>query len=327
MKKIIVMVLALMLMSAQAFAQAEDKEKKEARPIGLGFSINYYSKYIWRGIDFYAGDGYFYPSLSWQPFSSGLTLYVAAEVASSWVFNGFQKKPNKYYFDDWTLSSIHKKKKQVNAYAYANQGLDFGVDYTRTFEGILTIGANFWYYWYYNSKYAREMAWTRVESVNKVKKWDTSYFSVSANIGLDFIPWLKTKISAWYDNFVGYKRAGDYYLQIAFSHNFDLLKDVIILTPSVTAGYYWGRTYHFNNWYLASINGLDYDFSDDVVWRQHVAPKKGISDIVPSVSMTVNHGGLSFSSGFFWVIVPAKSWYKGGPVHKYYAQLGLAYAL
>ena len=91
--------MAIMIISTQVFAQDVAKEQeavKEDDALGLDFSINYYSKYIWRGIDFYAGDGYFYPSISWEPFGSGFKVTVAAEVASSWVFNGFTKKPNKY---------------------------------------------------------------------------------------------------------------------------------------------------------------------------------------------------------------------------------------
>lgn len=150
MKKTLLVAMAFMFITVQVFAQAGAKEKEAAKEsaeeessIGLGFSMSYYSKYIWRGIDFYAGDGYFYPSISWEPFSTGLKFTVAAEIASSWVFNGFTKKPNRYYFEDWTLSSIYKKKKQVNAYAYANQGLDFGAEYSHTFEGVVTLGANF----------------------------------------------------------------------------------------------------------------------------------------------------------------------------------------
>lgn len=336
MKKLLIAVMAFMFISVQVFAQAGAKEKEkeaakegteEDSSIGLGFSMNYYSKYIWRGIDFYDGDGYFYPSISWEPFGTGLKLTVAAEIASSWVFNGFTKKPNRYYFEDWTLSTIYKKKKQVNAYAYANQGLDFGAEYSYTFEGIVTLGANFWYYWYYNSKDAREMAWQRVESINVVKKWDTSYFSVGASIGLDFVPWINPVINLYYDNYIGYKRAGDYYVQLGFSHDFEVVKDIVTITPSLTAGYYIGPTFGYNNWYIASPNGVDFDFSDDIIWRDHVAAKKGVSDIVPSVTMEVAHGGFSFTSGFFYVIVPAKSWYKGGPIHKFYAQLGLAYNL
>lgn len=347
MKKTLMVLLALLVLASPMFAQAgakdkeavkDDKQKQEEdKSIGLALSMNYYSKYIWRGIDFYAGDGYFYPSIAWEPFKTGLKFTVAAEVASSWVFNGFQKKPKKYYYDI-DAGDFYKKKKQMNAYAYANQGLDFGAEYSYTFENIITLGANFWYYWYYNSKHANEMAWPVAESANIRKKWDTSYFSAGVNIGLDCVPWINPTIAVFYDNYVGYKRSGDYYAQLGFRHDFEVLKDVIVITPSITAGYYYGRTYGYTQWYIRSLGGVDYDFTpfyavspitgemgNDIIWRQHVAPKKGFSDVVPSVTMTVTHGGFTFTSGFFWVIVPAKSWYKGGPVHKYYAQLGLAY--
>lgn len=328
MKKIMLALFAMMLFTGQVFAQGAAKENEEEdKSIGLSFGIDYYSKYIWRGIDFYDGDGYFYPAIYWDVFDTGLSLTVAGEISSSWVFNGFTKKPDKYYFEDWSLSWIYKKRKQVVDYAFANHGIDFGIEYSYTFENIITLGANFWYYWYYNSPYAREMAWTTIESLNMVKKWDTSYFSAGVNVGLDFVPWINPTIAVFYDNYHGYERAGDYYLQAGISHEFVLVEDVVTMTPSVTAGYYWGRTFGYNNWYLASQGGLDFDLSDDVIWRDHVAPKKGVSDVVPSVTMTVTHGGFSFTSGFFYVIVPAKSWYKGGPLHKFYAQLGLSYSI
>ncbi len=336
MRKILIAVMAFMLISMQVFAQAgakdkealkDDKQKKvEDKSIGLSFSMNYASLYVWRGIDFYQGDGYFYPAISWEPFSSGLKITVAAEVSASWVFNGFTERPDTYYYDI-DSGSYYRKKKQYNSYAYANHGLDFGLDYSYTFEGIITLGANFWYFWYYNSKYASEMAWPKIESSNIVKKWDTSYFSVGVNIGLDCVPWINPTIAAYYDNYVGYHRAGDYYLQLGLKHDFEVLKDIITITPSITAGYYWGRTYGYNNYYLKSYGGIDFDLSDDEVWLEHHAPKKGFSDVVPSVSMAVTYGGFSFIAGFYWVIVPAKSWYNGGPVHKYYAQVGLAYSL
>ncbi len=74
MKKLFLTIMAIMIISTQVFAQDVAKEQeavKEDDALGLDFSINYYSKYIWRGIDFYAGDGYFYPSISWEPFGSG----------------------------------------------------------------------------------------------------------------------------------------------------------------------------------------------------------------------------------------------------------------
>jgi hypothetical protein len=337
MKKIIIGIVILMALTAQAFAQegAKGKEavkdaavkQEEEKAIGLGFSINYYSKYIWRGIDFYQGDGYFYPSISWEIFGTGLKLTAAAEVASSWVFNGFRGEPKRYYLDDFSGSVWHKKQKKINHYAYANMGLDLSAEYSYTFENIITLGASFWYYWYYNSKEAREMAWTKIESYNIVKKWDTSYFSVGFNIGLDCVPWINPTIAVFYDNYYGYKRAGDYYVQLGFSHEFVLVKDVVTITPGITAGYYYGRTYGYDNWYLASLDGVDFDVSTDFIWRQHVALKKGVSDIDPSVTVSVTKGGFTFTSAFFWVITPAKSWYKGGPVHKYYAQVGLAYNL
>jgi len=304
------------------------QKRDEDNPIGLGFSINYYSKYIWRGIDFYKGDGYFYPSISWEMFGSGPKLTAAAEIASSWVFNGFRPKPQTYNFDFEGTPS--KRKKDINNYAYANQGLDFAAEYSHTFEKIITIGASFWYYWYYNSKYATEMAWPKYESLNLVRKWDTSYFSAGINIGLDCVPWINPTVAVFYDNYVGYHRAGDYYIQLGFKHDFELVRDILKITPGVTAGYYYGRTYGYNNWYIASPGGADFDLGSattDFIWRNHFAPKKGVSDVDLSVAMTATRGGFSFTSAFFWVITPAKSWYKGGPVHKYYAQVGIAYNL
>ena len=99
MKKLLLALIAVLAISGYLFAQnaggkkeavkgkeVAAKEKEEAAEedssIGLDFSINYYTKYIWRGIDFYDGDGYFYPAIAWEIFGSGLTLSVGAEMAS-----------------------------------------------------------------------------------------------------------------------------------------------------------------------------------------------------------------------------------------------------
>lgn len=336
MKRMLLLITALLIVSAPVFAQEAEKEGPGGNGIGLGFSINYYSKYIWRGIDFYQGDGYIFPSVSWEPFSSGFKITVAAEIASSWMFNGFTKKPGNYHTrseDYFQTFSLYRKKRQFNNYAYANMGMDFGVEYSHTFENIITLGANVWYYWYYNSKGAREMAWPAVDSFNKVKKWDTSYLSAAINIGLDCVPWVNPKIAVYYDYYTGYKRGGDYYVQLGFSHDFEIVKDVVSVTPAVTAGYYIGRTYGYNNYFIASLGGPDLSLipidegGDDFIMRQHVRPKKGVSDIDPSVTLTVTKGGLTFTSGFYWVITPSRSWQFGGPVHKYYTQVGIAYNL
>jgi hypothetical protein len=343
MRRIILLLFVMTLTAPRIFAQegAQEKGPKEEKTessaesaVGLDFSLSYYSKYIWRGWDVYQGDGYFYPSVAWYIFNSGFSVAVGAEVPSSWVFNGFAPVKKKYYLNDMDFyGGFHKKKKKMNNYAYANMGLDFSAGYSHTFKGIMTVSAGFWYVWYYNSKDARETAWPKVESLNIVEKIDVSYFSVGGTIGLDCVPWINPQVSAYYDNYPGYRRAGDYYLKLGFSHKFDLVKDIVALTPSITAGYYWGRTWGYNNYYLASLNGFDCTVTpvsaggDDFLWRKHEAPRKGVSDIVPSVTMTVTKNSFYFTPGFFWVIVPAKSWYKGYEVHRYYVQLVAGYAI
>jgi hypothetical protein len=343
MKKIalllIMMALAAPMLHAQQGvnendAKIENNETGAKDSAGLDFSLSYYSKYIWRGWDVYQGDGYFYPAVVWSIFKSGFNIAVGAEVPASWVFNGFAPLKKKYYLNDMDFSGgFHTKKKKINNYAYANMGLDFSAGYNHTFDGILTFGAGIWYVWYYNSKEAREMAWLKIESLNVVEKIDVSYFSVGASVILDCVPWINPKIAAFYDNYPGYRRAGDYYLLLGINHVFELVKDTVSITPSLTAGYYWGRTWGYDNYYVASLNGFDCDLTpvsaggDDFLWRQHAAPRKGVSDIVPSVTLTVSKGGFYVIPGFFWVIVPARSWHKGYDVHRYYAQVCVGYSL
>ena len=69
------------------------------------------------------------------------------------------------------------------------------------------------------------------------------------------------------------------------------------ITPGITAGYYYGRTFGYNNWYLADPNGTIGDLTDDIIWRQHVAIKKGVSDVVPSVTLSVTKDGWYFTVG------------------------------
>ena len=85
------------ILSGAAVAQEKkDGSEKKAEPIGLSFGIDYYSNYLWRGTKFFNGDGAFIPKVAWNVLGSGLVLSVAGEISSSWVFNGFSKKPGKY---------------------------------------------------------------------------------------------------------------------------------------------------------------------------------------------------------------------------------------
>ena len=54
------------------------------------------------------------------------------------------------------------------------------------------------------------------------------------------MPWINPTINAYYDNYYGYRRAGDYYVQLGFNHEFAIVKDLVTITPAITGGYYYG---------------------------------------------------------------------------------------
>jgi len=248
----VLLVLSLMLTSAATVMAEEDKG------IGLTIDFSYMSDYLWRGTDWFSGDGAFFPALSFDLMGSGFTLSVAGELSEDYIFDG-------------------------NDTSKDLQATDFGLDYSYSIGTSVTLGAGVWYF----------LLWDT----------DSSFMTFTGSAALDSLP-LTPTISYTHDYYTGPKSvrgddAGkDFYIKLALSHSFELMKDVG-LDLGASAAYYHVRSF-----------GLDLD---------------GVSDIDLSTGLSVKKGMLTYSGGFHYVIVPSKDFY-GSPkdINKFYATFGVS---
>jgi hypothetical protein len=340
MKKLFIGILLSVSIIGTMTAQPKEEAAKKDEPAGVSASLDYYSNYLFRGTKFFNGDGAFYPKASWSVFNTGLALSVASEIAASWVFNGWWKKPGEYDYRIDSSGNIARKKLNFNHIAYATQTLDVGADYSYTIKDAVTLGASVWYWWFFNSRYSREYSRPQVDGLNQVSYVDISFLTTSFSVGLPVVPFVNPTVSLTHDYYSSLKRGGDYYVQLGLNHAFELTKE-FALTPGIVVGYYYSTTAnltHYNLMWDAGTGALDtsirrsYSGATRTITmggvKQIRTPlKKGFSDITPYLSATFTRGPLSFSGGFYWCIVPAKSWYNGGEVHRLYGKLSVAYAL
>lgn len=118
MKNIFKVILALSLMVSSTAATVMAEEDKG---IGLTIDFSYMSDYLWRGTDWFSGDGAFFPMLTYDVMGSGLTVSVGAELSEDYIFDG------------------NKTSKDV-------QATDFGLDYSYTIGETVTLGVGAWYF-------------------------------------------------------------------------------------------------------------------------------------------------------------------------------------
>ncbi|OHD69589.1 MAG: hypothetical protein A2W19_00855 [Spirochaetes bacterium RBG_16_49_21] len=340
MKKMMITLLFVPLLFSALFAEEKAGADKKSEPVGLAAGIDYYSNYLWRGTRFFSGDGAFYPKVSWTVFGTGLVLSMSSEIASSWVFNGFSHKPGKYTFLVNSMPELVRKKLIFNYGAYAAQSLDFGADYSYTINNAVTLGASVWYWWYFNSRHAREYARPQVDGLNRVSYVDISFLTTAVSVGLPIVPFVNPTISLTHDYYTGFKRGGDYYVWLSLSHPFVLTKEALV-TLGVTAGYYYSTTARLTRYNLmwdaasgapdttesVSYSGQTRTITWGGIKQTRTPLKKGFSDITPYLSATITKGPLTLNGGFYWCIVPSRTWYNGAEVHRFYAKVGVAYAI
>jgi hypothetical protein len=186
-------------------------EGDEDSGTGLSIGLTYYSNYLWRGTYFYGGEGAFCPNLSWEIFSTGLTLSVAGEFAADYFFEGNGR----------------------DSYGFDYHSFDAGLDYEHTFADLVTIGAGIWYYYYFNSE--------------KAIGTDASMLIVNASIGFEVI--LNPFIAFNYDYYVDEhycednENDKDFYIQAGIGHDFEITPEVTI-SLGLTAGYYHAMSIH-----------------------------------------------------------------------------------
>ncbi len=192
----ILLVMTMMLASVTVMF-AEDAKAKDSG-LGLSLGISYMSDYLWRGGDWYGGDGAFFPSLSYDVLGSGLTLSVSAELAEAYIFDGTET----------AASGTNVKNLQAT---------DFGLDYSCPIADKVTLGAGVWYF----------LLWDT----------DLSFMTFSGSVALDFLP-LTPTLTYTHDYYTDSGDGKDFYIQLGGSHSFDLMKDVSLGLGAVMGYYY-----------------------------------------------------------------------------------------
>ncbi len=318
------MILTGLVLTSTAWAQEDDGDAAgKGKKIGLTFSIDYTSNYLWRGTKYYGGDGAIFPSVTYTIPKVGITLYFGAELSQSWMFNGFKKidDSEKYYLtgDIYNGATWSKKEGKFNHLAYSGHSLDFGGSWSYTIKEKFTIGAMAYFYYLYNTRDSFEYGKLRYSngllSLWTPVNWDI--LSTALWFGFDFVPWINPKIYVYHDYYTGRNVSGNYYVNLDLSHPFQLT-DNFSLTIGISGAYYYRRITEDTSYYLDSSGNI---------YRSRTPIKKGISNVNPRVGISFTKGGLSLRAGFKWVIIPAKSFYKGSENHRYAANLGISYSL
>ncbi|HSA13436.1 MAG TPA: hypothetical protein P5346_01740 [Spirochaetota bacterium] len=269
---IIISMLLTVMVSSGAYSEdkaASVESEKEDTGIGLSIGLAYYSAYLWRGTYFYGGEGAFCPSVAWDIFSTGLRLSAAGEFAADYFFEGDGRKSAGF--------DLHS--------------FDAGLDYSRTFADLVTVGAGLWYWYYFNSEDALGA--------------DASFLTAKVSLGFNVL--LSPFISFTYDYYVDEdfcvdgENKKDFYVQAGIGHVFEVTPEVAV-SLGLCAGYY----------HAASIEAY------------------GVSDIDTSVGLLYTKGIVSVSGSLHYVAVPMKDFYTyGSPndIHRWYATFGASVSL
>ena len=277
-KRIIFLALAIAIIAPEARAQQGDGPRQAV--IGLTARLDYYSTYLWRGTYSYGGDGAFLPSLSYDILRTGAVVSFIGEFSESYFFEG--------------------EKSDRNQTAFAAHGLNFGLDYSRTLDSAVTLGAALWYYWYFNSS-----------TSDAANRTDYTFLMARGYVKMDSVP-LTPVLAVNYDYYTAIRRGGDFYVTLGVSHEF-ALADSVSLALSLGAGYYYQNT----------AKTTTYAGSDVI----ETPVKKGFSDITALAILKFSQGRLGISAGFGYIAVPAETWHKGQDIHRFYATFGASLTL
>ena len=170
---------------------AAEEETAGPEKLGLTFSLEYTSNYLWRGTYWYE-DGAFFPGISYG--IGDFTLSYTGEFSEDAVFDN---KPV-------TKSDGTTKVRDLHA-------TDFGLDFSHTFGEMVTIGAGAWYYLFHNET-------------------DLSYLTATVSMTLSGIP-LSPFIAYNHDVYTGEgvkHKAEDFYIQAGISRSFELMEKVAL---------------------------------------------------------------------------------------------------
>ncbi len=280
MRRIAWIVCMMLALAGTGFAQ---ESAGGSEPLGVTARLDYASTYLWRGTYFFGGDGAFLPTVTYNVLGSGVVVSFIGEFSDGYFFEG--------------------EARNRNAVGFANHGLDFGLDYSYTFNEAFTVGAGLWYYWYFNSSTAEGTARTNL-----------SFLSGKAFAKFDMIP-LTPTLTVYYDYYTAIQRGGDVYTTFGLGHEFALTGEVS-LAVSLSAGYYYQNSAGTTSYAGTEITDIT------------VTPvKKGISDITTLVTLNYRKGILGITGGMGYVIVPSLTWHNGQDIHRFYATFGVSCSL
>jgi len=260
-----VLIISLLILSQSIYSQ--DLTDEKSSPIGITFGLDYNSNYIWRGSYFYNKDGVFFPSVSYDILKTGLSATIMGEIAESYIIDG---------------------KDGANSTAYANQGVDFGLDYSYLIADTVNLGLGLWYYYYFLSE--------------DETGTDSSFLTVMVSASMDKIllnPTLSFTYDYYVDENIGDSNNQDFYIQLGIGHSFELTKEAA-LDCGLNAGFYQTR-----------LSGT----------------KSGISDIQASIGLSVEIGSVSLSGSFNYIITPTKKFYGDADRNRFYSTFSTSYSL
>lgn len=205
MKKLITLTMAVMLTAASLNAQ-DKKAEAEPQPIGLSFSMDYYSLYLWRGTNWFGGDGAYLPKIAYNIANTGLIVSVIGELPISALSGGMP-----------------------NTTSFYRQGVDFGLDYSLALGKYVNLNMGLLYSLY-------------PISTRGVDAKDVSF--LTATVGVSFNVPLKPSISYTHDFYFmdPTYRYTDFYIKVGIAHDFEIVKSTFTLTPGVSMGLFNSQT-------------------------------------------------------------------------------------
>jgi hypothetical protein len=293
MKKIFTLILAVMLTAAAL--NAEEKPAEAKKPVGISFGLNYYSLYLWRGVNWFDGDGAFTPFISYDIAGIGLVLTITGELSASGVST--QQFPRNTY---------------SNIFSYSRQGVDFALDYSIAIAKIAVIKLNATYFLYPISKEYLGANYNDMGNPNAYQTvgWDQSDLALTAGIYFDGIP-LKPYVSYTHDFFLGNSRFRytDFYIKIGVAQDFELAKD---LTFTIGA-------------YMGLFNNPSFNYTRAEAYK---GDKFGISELALTSALAYKIAGFTFTLGFTYINFPYPEKFEAAirDMNRYVATLGTSYS-
>ncbi len=294
MKKLITLIMAVML-TATAINAQEKKDAEAKKPAGITFGLNYYSNYLWRGVNWFDGDGAFAPFISYDIAGTGLLLTVTGELSASPV-----------------STQQAGRNSNPNIFSFSRQGVDFALDYAIPLAKIAALKLNVTYFLYPVSKDYLGANYNDMgnNSAYATVGWDQSDLALTAGIYFEGIP-LKPYVSYTHDFFLGNSRFRytDFYIKIGVAQDFELAKDL-----SFTIGAYMGL---FNN------PSFNYTRAEAVKGAQF-----GISELAVSSALAYKISGLTFTLAFTYVNSPYPEKFEASvrDTNRYFATFGTSYS-